>query len=268
MSDLVIDHALICARATDLGMDAATFAERTGVRLADLEGLLRPELISVALLDKIATVLELDPGDLIIKSASAVEFDDADCADADVVEALLASREIISPAELAIVLVWRRGRVEAALNALSERFEGTPLRLVRTDDGISITHRLGVVAPDVRRRLEFWREGRAPLAPREAMILLGLVRADLRRPIDGNVSIESVDTADDLVRRRLAVRVTPPLRRGVELGIFTGQRALTAHPDVMFALRLVSEPEFDGPSPPVEVHAGEEPPSPDSVDFA
>jgi hypothetical protein len=92
------------------------------------------------------------------------------------------------------------------------------------------------------------------------MILLDLVRADLRRPIDGNVSN---DTADDLVRRRLAVRATPPQRRGAELGIdaLLGV-SMTAHPDVMFALRLVGEPELHDPSPPLEDHAGEEPPDP------
>ncbi|GAA4593263.1 hypothetical protein GCM10023194_57160 [Planotetraspora phitsanulokensis] len=253
MTEPLINHALIRARVAALGL-ADEFAARTGVHLAELEIVVRPELSSVRLLLRIAAVLDLDPGDLIARPAglpadNSADEDRADDLDDHVddklAEAVLAEHEAFTFDELADILGWTHGRLDAALNALEVRLADTPHRLIRTADIVELTAHTTILPPAAWRRLVAWRRGRALLTPQEASVIVDVIRLGILRPFFAGTTLMKsyFDPAShrDLISRQLLA--LPPTALPSPGTLYE----ISCHPDVMFALRLATEPSVDHP---------------------
>lgn len=159
--------------------------------------------------------------------------DPADEADADLLEAVLSELGPFTPRELAAGLAWTLARVSGAAERLEARLSATGLRALTYDGGLlAIETDLSRAGQEVVARL-LARRGR-PLGAIEAQQVLELVRSHVtdprRRP-----GAQQLAGGEALIERGLA-------RASYAADRFPAEGRLTAHPDVLYALGLISEP--------------------------
>jgi hypothetical protein len=252
-STIVINHDLIVWRMNELDIDVREFTRRTGVQEYSLNTRsLDPARISVALLIRIATVLDVGVEDLLLSAPTVPTAvpdapdvaDDPDVGtapfrDDQVVEMVLVRYGAFRLEELAGVLRWTQVRTREAIEDLRTRWESGPLRLSGTVDDLEVGVRAGALDAEVRGRLDRRRIDLTPMTPREAEYLLALVRDDILRPVERvRAPLPHFERDADL-RARGLIRV----RR--EEGQVTSWPATWHAPtaDFLFGLGLLTRPE-------------------------
>ncbi len=129
--------------------------------------------VSVHLLERFCTALDLDPAEVLEPPVAAPPV----AADNHKVEAALAEHGgVLTRDDLAAALGWPLARLERALLALAHRLRPTGLRLRQvTWNSYTLSPNLGVLGGDERRQLHRLHAGRIGLAESVAFILLGVV---------------------------------------------------------------------------------------------
>jgi hypothetical protein len=240
---LVLNYALIRARAAQIGLAELAFRRLTGVRLADLEEVFDYHRdVSLALLARLAEVLDLSITDLLFdpgQTAPAPATADPD--DAQLLLALLLRHGALAVDQLLDLLGWTPEQLDAAATAGAALLAGGPMRLAVTDQYLACLIRPGLLPDDVRDRFADSERLRAPLTGHEAHELLRLVHEHLLLPFGDQHGHGRVDVLTENAQRGLVTDVTldphHPLRATAR-----------PHPDVLFALRLVETPAAAGNS--------------------
>jgi transcriptional regulator with XRE-family HTH domain len=172
-----VNGLLITERRVAAGLTIRQLAERLGVDARRLELLERAlgDQVSVYLLERVCTALDLDPAEVLEPPAAAPPVTVA--ADDRKVEAALAEHGgVLTRDDLAAALGWPLARLERALLALARRLRPTGLRLRQvTWNSYTLSPNLGVLGGEERRQLHRLRAGRTGLAESVAFILLGVV---------------------------------------------------------------------------------------------
>ncbi|MFI7055485.1 hypothetical protein ACIBLB_25810 [Streptosporangium canum] len=236
----MVNHALIRAHAAAAGIDDTAFMELTGMSLAHIETVLRPDLMSITFVWHLAEVLGLAPEALITQADDTENAPppsvDREHADDVLLQAVLIEYQPFSHADLTDILGWTSQRLDHALDALAARLTDTPLRLTRTADTVELVRDKGIIDRSAQRKLASRRLNRTLLSPREAQYLIETLRNDIMRPITGKdgwshpafLPLFCQDLAD---RRLIVLRHRPGNSDQFHV-------AVSAHPDILFALRL------------------------------
>jgi hypothetical protein len=198
----------------------------------DLHRVLQPDHVSITWLFRIAEALDLHPGDLITEPAPADVT--AAAADGAIVETMLVPRRNpswVSREMLSVALGWPPHRVQAALDTIHDRLEGTPFALMRGKAGWAITTR--APSPSLIVTLSAMQRRTTPLSPKDAVHLMQILRADVKQ--------SHCDTAG---------LPHPPDTREGESGSGNphptdnppASLANASRPDILFALLLTARP--------------------------
>jgi transcriptional regulator with XRE-family HTH domain len=170
-----VNGLLITERRVAAGLTIRLLAERLGVDARSLEDLERAwgDRVSVHLLERVCTALDLDPAEVLAPPSAAPPA----ATDDRKVEAALAEHGgVLTRDDLAAALGWPLARLERALLALAHQLRPTGLRLHRvTWNSYALSPNLGVLSGEERRQLHRLHAGRTGLAESVAFILLGVV---------------------------------------------------------------------------------------------
>ncbi|WP_280456986.1 hypothetical protein [Nocardia carnea] len=250
-----LHYDAIRSKAAHLGLTAKELDTALGVRLDTLEEDRDQRGVSLTVLDRLRRILDMPLDDLVIDGdptnvrlppdSGCGEADDAGC-----VLALLVIHDGLGIADFLARSGWSRRRLDQALTVLARQLEPTALRVVATDDRLTVLIRTAVLPDDLRAAFTDQRVRRVPLGPHEAVELVKLVRNKVLEPFPDSIGLHeestnayTVDPTGMLARQRIAIHRTGPTHRG------TGVNELEVHPDVMFALGLAARPASTEPPP-------------------
>ncbi|WP_141704059.1 hypothetical protein [Planobispora rosea] len=242
MAELTFNHALIRSQIAAHGISETEFTKLTGISFDCIEAALHPNLVGVGFVWKLAEILGLPPGDLIIRAddtpAAPTTLGNEKYSDIDLLQAALIEHEPFSPSELTDIFGWTPQRLDNALDNLAGRLSGTPLQLFRTEGVIELVRHNRIIENYSRHRLILRRMSRVALSPREAQYLVDNIRSEITRPLNGKdgrqPSILLPIFCQDMADRHLLI--VKHLREPDSSSDVTVQ----VHPDVLFALRLPS----------------------------
>ncbi|WP_039829391.1 hypothetical protein [Nocardia testacea] len=251
-----LHYDAIRSKAAHLGLTAKELDTALGVRLGTLEEDPDQRGVSLIVLDRLRRLLDMPLDDLVIYGGPADirpppgsgcgEAEDAGC-----VLALLVIHDGLGIADFLARSGWSRRRLDQALTVLGHQLEATALRVVATDDRLTVLIRTAVLPDDLRTAFTDQRMRRIPMGPHEAVELVKLVRNKVLEPFPDSLGLHeestnayTVDPSGMLARQRIAIhRTSPTLQRS------TAANTLEIHPDVMFALGLADRPAPTQPPP-------------------
>lgn len=255
-----LHYDAIRSKAAHLGLTAKELDTALGVRLDTLEEDRDQRGVSLTVLDRLRRILDMPLDDLVINGdptnvrpppdSGCGEADDAGC-----VLALLVIHDGLGIADFLARSGWSRRRLDQALTVLADQLEPTSLRVVATDDRLTVLIRTAVLPDDLRAAFNDQRMRRIPMGPHErpheAVELVKLVRNKVLEPFPDSLGLHeestnayTTDPTGILARQRIAIhRTSPTLQRS------TAANTLEIHPDVMFALGLADRPAPTQPPP-------------------
>ncbi|MEU6721709.1 hypothetical protein ABZ897_60615 [Nonomuraea sp. NPDC046802] len=233
-----LDYALIEARASELNWSSDEFIRKIGMNPQDLHRVLRPDHVTITWLFRIAEALDLHPGDLITESAPADV--NAAAADGAIVETMLIPRRSpswVSREMLSVALGWPPHRVQAALDTIQERLEGTPLALMRGKAGWAITAH--APSPSLIDSLSAMRRRTAPLSPKDAVHLMHVLRAEVK---ESHCDTAGLPHLPHLPHPPDTGEGEPGGGNSHPTDNPSASLANACHPDILFALLLTAQP--------------------------
>lgn len=219
--------------------------------------------VSLTMLVRLARLLDLALDDLVVTDDPHVHpgaldavGDPAELGDDALLLGLIATFNSLHVLRVLGLLRWSRPRLDAALAVIGEQLAPTALRVVVTDERLTLMLRPQVIPELVRTQFEHEHRADYPLDPKTAVAVLELVREKILRPFPENPEQAPHNrpqsfNAAYLVGARLAVPTGAPVAEHTddEDDEYGRIGEVEIHPDVLFALGLADAPAENIPAP-------------------
>ncbi|MQA10037.1 MAG: hypothetical protein GEU98_16070 [Pseudonocardiaceae bacterium] len=244
-----LNMPLIRERVAALGLVDGQVATAIGVSLYELGRDPDSRAVSLTILVRLSRLLELPLDELVVTDdphvhspdqPESAHLDAREVGDDYLLMGLVATYNGLGIVRILNLLGWTRPRLDAALTVIGEHLAHTALRVVATDERLTLMLRPDVIPAVVRAQFEHEYRLDYPLDPNTAVAVLELVREKILEPFPEHddqrpyARPQSFDAAY-LVGARLAVPVAPSADG-------TNTTEIEIHPDVLFALGLVDAP--------------------------
>ncbi len=248
-----LNMPLIRARVAALGLVDSQITDTLGVSVYDLGRDPDFRAVSLTILVRLSRLLDVPLDDLVITNDPQIQALDqpapdspaedgaqGEVADDQLLLGLIATFNSLHVPRILRLLGWTGPRLDAALTVIGEHLAPTALRVVATDQRLTLMLRPDVLPAVVRSQFEHENLVDYPLDSNTAVSVLELVREKILEPFPENrdnreYTRPTTFDAVYLVGARLAVPAAPTAD-----GSATG--AVEIHPDVLFALGLIGAP--------------------------